>query len=143
MGGSTTRVTRMQTLKDLQREWDAILEAEGLGVIDKDQSITNFKYRANDILSKYEYFDLVRSHIDSHYYTHVHPRLMSRWQRRQRLTMEALCLHATGMSMRRVCSELEASGLGPCRRNTISAWIKQFVNACGIRYYSDEEMRNL
>lgn len=141
--------------KDLQREWYSKLAASGFVDIeakswDRDSSDALWSSRAYrskvaDIgvgpvaLAVESYFGGLSLAIDNEY-ADMHPRLMSP---RKRIMLEVLKMHAAGISTRSICRELQRSGLRPNRRNTINAWIKQFVSAVGLRHYTPEAMRNL
>lgn len=141
-----------QGFKELQREWYAKLAASGFVDVEADVDKIHLRnhnfydddksagYAANNDspLAKVDYYMAV-SHAIQNAYGHLHARLVSD---RQRVMMYVLDRHAEGISTREICSELKASGMVPCRRNTITNWIKQFVHSVGIRHYEEREMKD-
>lgn len=137
-----------QSFKDLQREWYAKLADSGFVDIELSPYPGKWPVQITDdtdlrmVLEndlRFDYFNGVKRAVYE-LYGSLHHRLLTH---RQRIMLYVLERHADGASTRRICAELSSSGLSPNRRNTINAWIKQFVYAAGIRYYSPEEMRNL
>jgi hypothetical protein len=128
------------TLKELQREWYQKLADSGFVDIEaKLDDRGGFQRPFREDLARSNYYTAV-GHALEQSYGHLHGRLLSH---RQRILMYSLERHAQGVSTRSICIELQELGLKPNRRNTINAWIKQFVHAIGLRYYSPEDMRNL
>jgi hypothetical protein len=129
---------RKSDFKALQDEWYAKLAASGFDDIENPSgSICRREFRED--LAKENYYRAVGHAIHSNY-GHLHGRLMSP---RQRIMMYVLDRHSDGASTRSICLELQAQGLRPNRRNTLNAWIKQFVHAVGLRFYAPEAMKNL
>lgn len=128
------------SFKELQREWYRKLADSGFVDIEaKLDDRGGFQRQFKEDLARSNYYTAV-GHALEQSYGHMHGRLLSH---RQRIMMYVLDRHAEGISTRGICLELQELGLKPNRRNTLNAWIKQFVHACGLRYYEADEMKNL